>query len=257
VIWIVFENRGYASVIGSSKAPYTNLIANECGLATNFFAEAHPSLPNYIAMTSGSTQGIRDNANPSSHLLSVPNLFSQLGSDWRSLEESMPQNCLRFDSGAYAVRHNPAAYYANIDCSKQDVPLGSTLDLSARFTFITPNLCNDTHDCSVRSGDRWLSDFLPKLIASPEYQTAVVFITWDEDEGSNSSNHIPTLVISPSTRHGTRSGSTHNHYSMLRTTEELLGIDEFLGRAATASSMAEDFQLGRAHSSKSGSSLRG
>ena len=99
VVWIVFENHGYDSVIGSPDAPYTNLIAAQCGLATNFFAETHPSLPNYIAMTSGSTQGITDNGDPVSHPLSVPSIFSQLGPDWRSLEESMPSNCFGSNSG--------------------------------------------------------------------------------------------------------------------------------------------------------------
>jgi phosphatidylinositol-3-phosphatase len=244
VIWIVFENQDYGSVIGSSDAPYTNLIASECGLATNFFAETHPSLPNYIAMTSGSTQGITDDEDPASHPLSVPSIFSQLGSDWRSLEESMPSNCLRSNFGEYAVRHNPAAYYTNVDCAAQDVPLTSVPDLSARFTFVTPNVCNDTHDCPVQTGDAWLSGFLPKIIESPEYEEreTAVFITWDEDNGG-SSNHIPTLVLSPFTRPGTQAVARYDHYSMLRTTEELLGMDEFLGGAATAASMREDFHL--------------
>jgi phosphatidylinositol-3-phosphatase len=246
VIWIVFENQDYGSVIGSSDAPYTNTIAAQCGLATNFFAEAHPSLPNYIAMTSGSTQGITDDDDPASHPLSVPSIFSQLGPDWRSLEESMPSNCLASNSGEYAVRHNPSAYYTNIDCAAQDVPLTAIPDLSARFTFVTPNVCNDTHDCPVQTGDSWLSGFLPKVTSDPEYREGetVVFITWDEDNGgSSSSNHIPTLVLSPFTRSGTQATTSYNHYSMLRTTEELLGIDEFLGGAASAPSMRQDFHL--------------
>ena len=218
VIWIVFENHGYGSVIGSPDAPYTNLIAAQCGLATNFFAETHPSLPNYIAMTSGSTQGITANGVPASYPLSVPSIFSQLGSDWRSLEESMPSNCFRSDFGAYAVRHNPAAYYTNIDCAAQDVPLTPTPDFSARFTFVTPNVCNDTHDCPVQTGDAWLSGFLPKIIEDHEYQEGetAVFVTWDEDDGC-CANHIPTLVLSPFTRPGTQVVAYYDHYSMLRT----------------------------------------
>jgi len=156
----------------------------------------------------------------------------------------MPSNCLRSNFGEYAVRHNPAAYYTNVDCAAQDVPLTSVPDLSARFTFVTPNVCNDTHDCPVQTGDAWLSGFLPKIIESPEYEEreTAVFITWDEDNGG-SSNHIPTLVLSPFTRPGTQAVARYDHYSMLRTTEELLGMDEFLGGAATAASMREDFHL--------------
>jgi phosphatidylinositol-3-phosphatase len=245
VVWVVMENHSYPEIIGSSSAPYINQLASQCGSASNFSAESHPSLPNYIAMTSGSTQGITDDNGPASHPLNVPSIFSQLGTGgWRSLEESMPSNCDLSDSGTYAVRHNPAAYYTNIrtDCATYDVPLGSTPDLSARFTFVTPNLCDDMHDCSVSTGDSWLSTFLPKVFGSAEYQAGrtAVFLTWDEDD-SSAGNHIATLVIAPSVVPGTTSGTAFNHYSMLRTSEEMLGLSSFIGNAATATSMRSAF----------------
>jgi hypothetical protein len=246
VIWIVFENTRYSQIIGSSNAPYINNVANQCGLATNFFAETHPSLPNYIAMTSGSTQGISDDSGPSNHPLAVPSIFSLLGTNWRALQESMPSNCDHSDSGSYAVRHNPAAYYPNIgaQCAKQDVPLGSRPDVSARFTFITPNVCNDMHDCSVGTGDSWLSTLLPKILASPQYLSGstAVFITWDEDDYS-SNQHIATIVVAPSTPVGTRSTARSDHYSLLRTTQEMLGLKTLLGNAARRVSMRAVFHL--------------
>ena len=245
VVWIVFENKPDSAIIGSASAPYTNTLASECGVATNFFAETHPSLPNYIAMTSGSTQGITDDAAPSSHPLAVPSIFSQVGS-WRSLQESMPSNCALTDSYPYAVKHNPAAYYTGIRtaCASFDVPLGSTPDISAAYTFVTPNLCNDMHDCSVSTGDSWLSTFLPKILGSTAYTSGstAIFITWDEDD-SSASNQIATLVITPSVPVGTRVATTFNHYSMLRTTEELLGLNTYLGGAATATSMRSPFHF--------------
>jgi hypothetical protein len=257
VVWIVFENKGYGDVIGSQNAPYINSLASQCGLATNFYAETHPSLPNYIAMTSGSTQGVADDGDPASHPLDVPSIFSQLGTGgWRSLEESMPSNCYLSSSGLYAVRHNPAAYYTNVrsDCAAYDVPLTGPPDLSARFTFVTPNLCNDMHSCSTQSdtatetatGDTWLSTFLPEVLASPEYAsgTTAVFITWDEDDyESVDSQHIATLVVAPSTPAGTASATRFDHYSLLRTTEEMLGLQTFLGAASTAPSMRGAFGL--------------
>lgn len=246
VVWVVMENHSYSEVIGSGSAPYENQLASQCGSASRFFAESHPSLPNYIAMTSGSTQGITDDNGPSSHPLNVPSIFSQTNGNWRSLEESMPSNCYLSNSGQYAVRHNPAAYYTNIrtECASLDVPLAATPDVSAKFTFVTPNLCNDTHDCSVQTGDTWLSSFLPKVFSSAEYQAGrtAVFLTWDEDD-SSMSNQIPTLVIAPSVVPGTSSTTTFNHYSMLRTTEELLGLGSFIGNAATATSMRSAFNL--------------
>ena len=145
----MLENVGY-SVVGSSAAPYLNSLASQCSLATNDVAISHPSLPNYIALTSGSTQGIVDDNEPSSHPLSVANIFSQLKGNWRAYNESMPVNCDRVTSGTYATRHNPAVYYTNLpQCATNDVPLSSPLNLSAAFTMITPNVCNDMHDCSV------------------------------------------------------------------------------------------------------------
>jgi hypothetical protein len=254
VVWIVMENKAY-NQIGAASAPYINSLVTRCGLATNFFAESHPSLPNYIAMTSGSTQGISDDGGPSSHPLNVPSIFSQLGSDWRALEESMTGNCSRGNTGLYAVRHNPAVYYANSagQCAAQDVPLADPVDLSARFTFVTPNICSDMHSCpstdssasaQIKTGDDWLAQWMPKILDSPQYAAGntAVFLTWDEDDyGGN--NHIATLVISPSTPAGLKVGTRYDHYAMLRTTEEMLGLPPTLGAAASAPSMRADFHL--------------
>ncbi len=99
-------------------------------------------------------------------------------------------------------------------------------------------MCGDTHDCSIATGDRWLQAWFQKLVASPAYQsgTTALFITWDEDDHSEQ-NHIATIIVSPITPAGVRSEITYDHYSLLRTTEALLGIDSHLGNAATAASM--------------------
>jgi phospholipase C len=239
------ENEPYDEVIGSNSAPFENDLAARCGLATDYHAVAHPSLPNYIAMTSGSTQGIGDDADPSAHELSAPSLFSQLGTRWRSLQESMPVDCAHASSGLYAVKHNPAAYFVDISasCGSQDVPLGATPDISSRFTFVTPNLCHDMHDCTVSAGDSWLSTFLPKVLGSPEYRAGrtAIFLTFDEDDGS-AGNHVVTLVTAPTVPPGTRSSEAFTHLSLLRTTEEMLGLAK-LGGAATAPSMRKAFRL--------------
>jgi phosphatidylinositol-3-phosphatase len=247
VVWIVMENHSYAQIVGSTDAPYINQLAREGGLATNFYAESHPSLPNYIAMTSGSTQGIADDDPPAAHRLDVPSIFSLLphgGS--RSLEESMPSNCLQTDSGQYAVRHNPQAYYVNLggDCSRYNVPLTDPPDLSARFTFVTPNLIHDMHDGTVADGDGWLCTFMPKVLGSDEYAAGrtAVFVTWDEDD-LLSDNHIPTLVIAPSVAPGTTVAARLDHYSLLRATQQMLNVGPLLGNAATADDMRTPFNL--------------
>jgi len=246
VVWIVMENKAYDDVLRGSSASFVQSLAKACGQATNLHAETHPSLPNYIAMTSGSLHGVQDDSPPPSHRLEGASIFSQLGTRWRALQESMPRPCDAGTTRLYAPKHNPAAYYTNLatSCRKQDVRLGSKPDLSARFTFITPNLCHDMHDCGVATGDRYLAELIPKIVKTKQYRAGhtVVFLTWDEDDGSKS-NLIPTIVISPSTAAGTKSGTRFTHYSMLRTTEELLGLKKKLGRAAQAPSMRAAFGL--------------
>jgi hypothetical protein len=245
VVWIWMENKDYAQIMASAGGPYLNALAGRCGLATNYHAITHPSLPNYIAATSGGTQGVTDDAAPSSHPLTAPSIFEELGPSWRALEESMPTNCALTDSGRYAVRHNPAAYYTRIRaaCAQQDVPLGAPA-LDAAFTFITPNLCDDMHDCPVSTGDAWLQSFVPQLIATPQYQNGdtAIMITFDENDGSPT-NHVSTIVVAPSVAPGTQDATPYTHYSLLRTTEEMLGVPA-LGAAASATSMRAGFRLG-------------
>lgn len=244
VAWIVLENVGYP-VTSSRSAPYLSKLANECGLATNYDAISHPSLPNYIAMTSGATYGISDDAEPSAHRLNVNNLFSELRGNWRGEIQSMPSACDRVTSGAYAARHNPAVYYINLGtaCAADDLPLSFPLNLSSAFTMIIPNICDDMHSCSVGIGDSWLSHAVPDILSSKQYQSGslVLFITFDENE-NQSPNHVPTYVIAPSVPTGLRVSKALNHYSLLRTIETLLGVPLLAGARGTQS-MISPFHL--------------
>lgn len=244
VIWIWFENKASSSVVGSSSAPYLTGLAAACASATDYHGVAHPSLPNYLAATSGSTHGVTDDAGPSTHPLPGSSLFSQVsaaGLPWRAYVEGMPAPCSSASAGGYAVKHNPAAYYTDLraDCRRWDVGLEAlsadlaTGDLPA-FAFVTPNLCHDMHDCPVAAGDAWLSGMLPALLGSAAYARGdtAVFVTWDEDDGSHT-NTVPLLVIAPSLVPGTTIGRRLDHYALLRTTERMLGLPP-LGNAASA-----------------------
>jgi hypothetical protein len=256
VIWIWFENK--APVVGSSSAPYFTSLARSCGYAANYYAVTHPSLPNYLAATGGSTFGVADDNYPSAHPIAGASLFSQVaatGRQWRAYDESMPSNCALTSSGTYAVKHNPAAYYTGIrtPCRSWDVPLGSTSSgtfaqaMSAgtlpAFSFITPNLCNDMHDCSVATGDAWLSNWMPRILSSATYAAGrtAVFVTFDESDTAHH-NQVSTIVVGRSVRAGTTSWTSFSHYSLLRTTEEMLGLSA-LRNAATAASMRSAFHL--------------
>jgi hypothetical protein len=264
VIWIWMENHSYNTIIGSPSAPYINSLATKCGLATNYHNVTHPSLPNYVSATSGlGYAGIAkfdSDCNPvPGCVTSAANIFSQ-GETWKAYQESMPSNCLRTNSGEYAVRHNPPPYLTKLHgCATFDVPYPHLAsDLAAgklpAFSFITPNLIDDMHDRTVAGGDTWLAAHLPTILKSPEYTSGstAVFLTWDEGEGGTATKcatnktdvgcHVATIVISPSTRPGTRSATLFNHYSLLGTAEQLLGLPA-LGRAASFPTMTSAFNL--------------
>jgi phosphatidylinositol-3-phosphatase len=267
VIWIWFENHSYNTIIGSPSAPYINSVAKECGLATNYHNISHPSLPNYISGTSGLgyaaiTKFDSDCSPSSSCATSAASIFGQ-GESWKAYEQSMPSKCDKSNSGEYAVRHNPPPYLTALSgCGKRDVHYSQlATDLANNtlpaFSFITPNLIDDMHDGTVADGDTWLSKNLPTILNSSQYAggSTVVFITWDEGEGGSRTNgeqcatktsdvscHVATLVISPSTKPGTKSGTLFNHWSLLATAEQLLGLPK-LGHASSATTMTSAFNL--------------
>jgi len=277
VIWIVFENQGYDQVVGDRAFPYTNRLARSCGLATRYYGVGDPSLPNYIAMTSGGTWGVTGD---SSATLRVPSIFSQVEEhhrQWRSYSESMPRNCDRSDypssDPVYTAHHEPVVYYAGIrrNCARWDVPLGTVqkgalaqalaTDTLPAFAIIGPNDDGGTtkHGCSRPCGnvdpplsDSFLREWMAKIFRSKAYASGktAVFVTWDEDATFENTlcpaldcDHLATLVVSPSVRRGTRSATVFSHYSLLRTAEDLLGLGDHLGRAAAATSMAPAFHL--------------
>ena len=265
VIWVWMENHSYDTIIGSAQAPYLNSLATVCGLATNYHNITHKSLPNYVGATSGlGYQALARFTGDCSPLpgctTTAPSLFGQ-GETWKAYQESMPSNCDTRNSGEYAVHHNPVPYFTTLPgCATSDVPYTELAhDLAAgtlpAFSFITPNLLDDMHTGTIAEGDTWMAANLPKILDSDEYTdgSTAVFITWDEGHGgtpgekcatnkTDDSCHIATIVISPSTKPGTRSATLFSHYSLLRTAEELLGLP-LLGHAAGAASMVSAFHL--------------
>jgi phospholipase C len=268
VIWIWMENHSFGDIIGNrSQAPYLNSLATECGLATNYHVTTHPSLPNYLAATSGLAQArlpILSFADCNVSIIcrtSARSIFGQ-GETWKAYQESMPSACDKSNFGEYAVRHDPPPYYTSLSgCATRDVPytqLATDLKNNAlpAFSFITPNLVDDMHDGTIAQGDAWLARNLPAIVASAPYRagTTVVFITWDEGSGGypiedcddptakDASCRVPTLVISPSTPAGATSRAFFSHYSLLATTEQLLGLPR-LGQASSAATMTSAFHL--------------
>jgi hypothetical protein len=253
VLVVVLENKSFSQVARSS--PYLNGLARRCGLAASYRAITHPSLPNYLALTSGGTQGVTSDCTDCRS--KARSIFGQLGSGWRSYLEGMPGVGYRgSSSGDYAMKHNPAAYFERVDAAyaTRAVPLGTLQagplirDLRRntlpRFGLIVPDLCHDEHDCSIADGDAWLADWLPVILASRAYRSGgtALFVTYDE--GTYADNTVYTVVVSPSTPSGLVVRKPFDHYSLLRTIEQILGL-RCLGHAcdpATAS-MRPSFRL--------------
>jgi acid phosphatase len=259
VFLIVMENREYGSVIGNPAAPYVNGLAKSYTLASNYFAVSHPSLPNYLALAAGSTFGVSSDC--TTCLVNATNIADQVeasGRSWKAYMEDMPAPCyLGAGSSGYAQKHNPFVYFTDIRnnparCAAHVVPftLFST-DLAngslPNYVWITPNLCNDMHDCATGVGDAWLAGLVPQILASAAWRNGgVLFITWDE--GSTSlgfddswGGRVATIVVSPSGRDGFQAWTARSHYNLLRTIEDAWGLGA-LGAARLHQAMREDFR---------------
>lgn len=236
VFVIVMENRSYLQAIAGG---YTASLARNYRVATDYHGVSHPSLPNYLAMTSGSTWGVADDG---WHPLPAGGLGAQLtgaGISWRAYMEGMNNGC--FNSGyPYALKHNPFAYFGG-SCPDEVVPLTRfASDMSSgnapQFVWITPGMCHDGHDCSTAVADAWLAQTVPAIMATSAWKDGgVLFLTWDE--GEDSANSVLTLVIRPNSAHVT-SARRYDHYALLATIEDQFGLQR-LGAAGGVWAMTD------------------
>ncbi len=249
VILVVMENKNYADVIGNASAPWITNLAKSCATAKAYAQAASPSRPNYIAMTAGNLFNCAgSNNDPSANdcTPSSPSLFKQVldaGGSVISYAEGMNGNCDAASHGAYAVKHNPWPYFASEAslCQLYNRPMPTSLDVNnlPKFLSVFPDLCHDMHDCSVAAGNAWISAFLQPVFDSPAYlngSTAVI-VTWDEY--TNLPNAFASTAVTP----GTVVTTPTSHYALLRTIEEMLGINTYLGQAATATSLRTAMHL--------------
>jgi len=252
VVVIVMENKESGDVLGNPRAPYLNALARRSGVATESFAIRHPSLPNYLALTSGATHGITSDCTSCS--IAAVNIVDQLtgaGVSWKAYLEGYPGRCYTgAGTGGYAKKHNPFIYYRDVASNAVRcahlVGLGVlATDLRAgrlpTFAWITPNLCDDTHDCGVATGDRFLARTVPSLMREIGPHGFLV-ITWDEGStnrgccgGIARGGHIATVVAGPDVIPGSRSRAPVDHYGVLATIERALALP-LLGGAADSRS---------------------
>jgi phosphatidylinositol-3-phosphatase len=256
VIIIVMENKSYSQVWNTSSSPYITSLGKSYIRTANSYATGHPSLPNYLELTGGSNFGITTDCSPSSschvNASSVADKLEAKGLTWKAYMESMPSACYLTTSGTYAPKHNPFVYFDDIRtnstrCKSRVVPFSAfstdlaTASATPNYAFISPNLCNDMHDCSVSTGDTWLKNHVPAILNSPActVDKCLVALTWDEDSGS-SGNHILTIFAGSAAKTGGLSTSVkYTHYSLLRTVEYIYGLPTLTANDAAASPMTD------------------
>jgi phosphatidylinositol-3-phosphatase len=244
VIVVVFENKEVGDVLGNSDAPTFNRLASRYATIANYSGVTHPSLPNYLALISGSTHGIdSDCTDCLVDGRSLADTLQASGRTWKAYLEGLPS--VGFTGGAsgrYAKKHNPFVYFRrNLTPSRlrRVVPLTQFLpDLQRRrlpaFSLVVPNLCHDMHDCSVATGDAWLAGFVKLLLRGSALRNSVLFVVFDEGSSDvGGGGRVPALAIGPLVRPHSRMNGTTNHYGLLRTIERGLRLP-LLGRSAGA-----------------------
>ena len=254
VVIIIEENKPESRIIGSPEAPYINRLAADNALATNYRAVTHPSLPNYLALTGGSTAGITNDCPPGDGCMAqgsgIAGTVEKSGRSWKMYAEAMPAPCTPTSSGDYAVKHNPFLYYPGViadkaHCAAHDVPFTQlAADLKDTSTlpdyvFISPDLCHDMHDCSVQTGDDWLARHVPAILASPAFtrQNSLLVITWDEGNAAN--NNVSTIFAGPAAKKAFRSDTPYTHYSLLRTIEDVWDLPPLTGKDGEVTAMTD------------------
>jgi phosphatidylinositol-3-phosphatase len=257
VFVVMEENHSYSEVVGSSSMPYLNSLISKYALATQYYANTHPSLPNYLWITTGSADGISSDI--CGVTVSNDNIVRELagaGVSWKSYQESLPSiGYLGCSSGNYAEKHDPFAYFSDVQNNSVQldkiVPFtefatdlaGGTLP---RFSFITPNLQDDAHDGTLAQADTWLQAHIAPLLAKSMFQTGgsgLLIIVFDEGtDNTNGGGQVAWVAIGPKVKPGYRSTTFYQHQSTLRLILRGLGAKTFPGAAATARDMTEFFQ---------------
>ncbi len=264
VFVVLMENHNWSDIVGSASAPYMNSLLAVGAHTTQYFnpPRIHPSEPNYLWLEAGSNFGILNDANPSTnHQATTDHLVSQLegvGVTWRTYQEGISgTTCPLTGTGRYAPKHNPMIYFDDVTDTNSvtsahciahvrpytelaaDLSAGTT----ARYNFITPDLCHDMHDTcaptsnSIRQGDDWLSTAIPAIMASTAYSDGgLILITWDESEGGDFP--IGMIALGATVTPGHTSTIHYTHGSTLRTVEEIFGVP-LLRDAMTSTDLAD------------------
>lgn len=255
VFLLLLENHSYSEVIGNSSMPYLNGLAQQSGLAAQYYANAHPSLPNYFMLTVGQTETTSDSFSGVVTDDNVVREFVNAGKSWKAYAESLPSaGYLGGDVYPYFQHHNPFVYLSDVQNSPAQaaniVPftqLAADLANNAlpQYGFIVPNALDDAHDGTLAQADAWLQQNIAPLLASAAFQSGgLLVITFDEGDESDT-NHgggqVATVIVSSKSKASYVSQTFYQHQSTLRLTLKACGVDNFPGESANAPDMTEFF----------------
>lgn len=266
VFVVMLENHGFGQVIGNPAMPYLNSLATQHALATGYFANAHPSIPNYFMLTTGKLETLDDNFTGTISDDNIIRALAGANKTWKAYVESLPSiGYTGANSGPYLKRHNPFSYLSDVTGSSaqaSNMVLFSqfSADLAAgplaNFVYILPNSQNDGHDCPaglatctdaqvLANTDVWLKTNIDPLITSPNFGNSVLIVTWDEAQNTDFTNgggQVATVLVGPHIKAGFKSVAMYQHQSLLRLVLDSLRVSDLPGAAAGAPSMGEFFQ---------------
>jgi hypothetical protein len=263
VFVIVMENHNWSDIKNNDDAPYINKTLLKIGAhAEEYYnpPSIHPSEPNYIWMEAGDNLGVKNDADAySNHQSTTEHFVTQLqkaGHTWKTYQEDIDGTiCPLANSGKYAAKHNPFIFFDDVtnsndkhsqNCISHMRPyteLSGDLEKNsvADYNFITPNLCHDMHDCNISTGDTWLSQEVPKILSSQAYKdNGALFVLWEEAEGG-SDGPIGFIALSPLVKTGYASSVHYTHSSLLRTLQDIFGVQPYIRDAANASNLSDLF----------------
>jgi phosphatidylinositol-3-phosphatase len=255
VVVVVEENHSYSSVIGNTSMPYLNGLAQKYSLATQYYANTHPSIGNYFMMTTGQ---IITNSDGYRSTVTADNIVRHLltaGQTWKSYAEGLPSvGYIGGDTGNYVRHHNPFTYFSDVvNSSVQRLNLVPFTQFAADlnnnqlpdFSFIVPNMNNDAHNGTLAQADGWLKTNIAPLLSNPAFQQdGILIIVFDESSSTDTAHgggHIAAVVVGPGVKKGFKSITFYQHQNLLRTVLEAAGVSSYPGAAATAKSMSDVF----------------
>jgi phosphatidylinositol-3-phosphatase len=266
VVVVLEENHSYSSVVGSSAMPYFNSLASQNVLATQYYANTHPSIGNYLELTAGQ---IITNNDGYTATISADNIVRHMltaAKTWKSYAQSLPSvGYTGGDVYPYIRHHNPLSYFSDVVNSSVQrlnlVPFTHfATDLSnnqlPNFSFIAPDQHNNAHDCpagmstcsdaqKLAAADAFLKTNIAPLLSNPAFQQdGILIILFDESFSTDTAHgggHVAALMLGPKVKKGYKSTTLYQHQNLLRTVMDALGMNTYPGAAATAADMADVF----------------